>query len=137
MEAENTSGGSSADTSTPDAPADVEARVGTIMATETEQPPGAEPETMAGPGVPDASGSAAEVLGHQGEIEEEPMCRYCFEGVEAGELISPCSCTGGQKWVHVACLRRWQRMVISLPIALNDHDCASQYALFSLLRGIE
>ncbi|CAK0855388.1 unnamed protein product [Prorocentrum cordatum] len=43
---------------------------------------------------------------------EEKMCRYCFEGEEAGELISPCSCMGGQKYVHLSCLRRWQRMVL-------------------------
>lgn len=41
---------------------------------------------------------------------EEKMCRYCFE--EDGELISPCKCTGGQKWVHLECLRRWQRSVL-------------------------
>ena len=44
--------------------------------------------------------------------DEDEMCRYCFEGSEAGELISPCKCTGGQKYVHLACLRRWQRMVL-------------------------
>jgi len=40
------------------------------------------------------------------------MCRYCFEGEEAGELLSPCACKGGQRWVHLECLRRWQRMVL-------------------------
>jgi len=44
--------------------------------------------------------------------DDEPMCRFCFEGQEAGELISPCNCKGGQKWVHLGCLRRWQRMVL-------------------------
>jgi hypothetical protein len=46
------------------------------------------------------------------ESEDEEMCRYCFEGSEEGELISPCKCQGGQKWVHLSCLRRWQRMVL-------------------------
>ena len=46
------------------------------------------------------------------EEEDEPCCRYCFEGEEGGPLISPCDCAGGQKWVHLACLRRWQRMVL-------------------------
>ena len=41
-----------------------------------------------------------------GEEEEERMCRYCFEGEEEGPLISPCACKGGQKWVHLSCLRR-------------------------------
>jgi hypothetical protein len=44
--------------------------------------------------------------------DDEKMCRYCFEGEEAGPLISPCACRGGQKWVHLACLRRWQRIVL-------------------------
>eukprot|EP00873_Tetraselmis_striata_P014652 jgi/Tetstr1/434916/TSEL_023913.t1 len=50
---------------------------------------------------------AAEVSG-----EEEALCRYCFEGREDGELISPCDCAGGQRYVHLACLRRWQRRVL-------------------------
>eukprot|EP00971_Amphidinium_carterae_P111132 2201415-Amphidinium_carterae.1 len=29
-------------------------------------------------------------------IQGEKMCRYCFEGEDAGELISPCNCSGGQ-----------------------------------------
>ena len=50
--------------------------------------------------------------GAPSEEEDERLCRYCFEGDEEGELISPCSCKGGQKWVHTVCLRRWQRMVL-------------------------
>lgn len=46
------------------------------------------------------------------EDEDEKMCRYCFGGEEDGDLISPCKCAGGQKWVHLSCLRRWQRMVL-------------------------
>lgn len=47
-----------------------------------------------------------------GEEDDERMCRYCFDDEEAGELISPCECRGGQRWVHLECLRRWQRMVL-------------------------
>ena len=43
---------------------------------------------------------------------EEPLCRYCFDNAEFGPLLAPCDCQGGQKWVHMACLRRWQRMVL-------------------------
>ena len=46
------------------------------------------------------------------EESEEPMCRYCFEGADEGELLSPCKCSGGQKYVHLDCLRRWQRMAL-------------------------
>jgi putative AlgH/UPF0301 family transcriptional regulator len=43
----------------------------------------------------------------------DAMCRYCFCGAEEdGQLISPCKCKGGQKFVHLECLRRWQRSVI-------------------------
>eukprot|EP00729_Bicosta_minor_P020968 gene20968-11071_t len=44
--------------------------------------------------------------------EEEDMCRYCFGGRDDGPLISPCLCSGGQEFVHLDCLRRWQRMVL-------------------------
>lgn len=46
-----------------------------------------------------------------GEACEERLCRVCFTGAEEDEgqqLISPCRCQGSQKYVHVACLRRWQ-----------------------------
>jgi len=43
--------------------------------------------------------------------EEEKMCRYCLS-TGGGELIAPCQCRGGQKWVHLECLRAWQRMVL-------------------------
>ena len=43
---------------------------------------------------------------------DAPLCRYCFSGEEDGPLISPCACKGGQKFVHVECLRKWQRAVI-------------------------
>ena len=44
--------------------------------------------------------------------DEEKLCRYCFDGEDEGPLISPCNCRGDQKWVHLQCLRRWQRMVL-------------------------
>lgn len=44
--------------------------------------------------------------------DDELICRYCFVGTEEGELISPCKCAGGQQYVHLTCLRRWQRMVV-------------------------
>ena len=42
----------------------------------------------------------------------EALRRYCFDDEEYGQLLSPCECKGGQKWVHLSCLRRWQRMVL-------------------------
>ena len=46
------------------------------------------------------------------EPEEEKICRYCFDDDADEPLISPCACKGGQKWVHLACLRKWQRLVL-------------------------
>ena len=46
------------------------------------------------------------------EDEGERMCRYCFDGEEYGERLSPCACAGGQKWVHLECLRKWQKEVV-------------------------
>ena len=51
------------------------------------------------------------------ESERAPplaVCRYCFEpqppDAEPGEeLIAPCACSGNGKWVHRACLTKWQR----------------------------
>lgn len=46
------------------------------------------------------------------EAEGGPtICRICFEGDAAGELVTPCRCEGSQKYVHLDCLRRWQRYV--------------------------
>jgi len=49
------------------------------------------------------------------EEAEDRLCRFCFgeeEDGAGGTLISPCNCTGGQKWVHLNCLRKWQRSVL-------------------------
>lgn len=48
--------------------------------------------------------------------EDLPICRICFAGAdnEAGDeglLVSPCRCEGSQKFVHLSCLRHWQRSV--------------------------
>lgn len=45
--------------------------------------------------------------------ESTSSCRYCFGGPEDGELVAPCACVGGQRWVHLACLRRWQHSVLA------------------------
>uniref|UniRef100_A0A6C0JC71 UBC core domain-containing protein n=1 Tax=viral metagenome TaxID=1070528 RepID=A0A6C0JC71_9ZZZZ len=38
--------------------------------------------------------------------EKTKMCRFCFN--KGDELISPCKCTGTNKWVHPKCLAKWQ-----------------------------
>eukprot|EP00927_Polykrikos_kofoidii_P071956 TRINITY_DN68135_c0_g1_i1.p1 TRINITY_DN68135_c0_g1~~TRINITY_DN68135_c0_g1_i1.p1 ORF type:complete len:754 (+),score=150.76 TRINITY_DN68135_c0_g1_i1:214-2475(+) len=57
------------------------------------------------------------------ERETEIICRYCFDGADAGELIAPCKCAGGQRWVHLSCLRRWQRgILVSQPTHPDSYD---------------
>ncbi len=48
------------------------------------------------------------------ELAAGAMCRICFEAA-GGQLVAPCACTGTQRWVHVECLRRWQRSVAREP----------------------
>lgn len=39
--------------------------------------------------------------------EDEPCCRICRQGEEAGKLYCPCRCAGSIKWIHGACLQAW------------------------------
>eukprot|EP00931_Biecheleriopsis_adriatica_P051981 TRINITY_DN30189_c0_g1_i1.p1 TRINITY_DN30189_c0_g1~~TRINITY_DN30189_c0_g1_i1.p1 ORF type:complete len:518 (-),score=91.75 TRINITY_DN30189_c0_g1_i1:193-1746(-) len=46
---------------------------------------------------------------------DERQCRYCLEvasGAAEDELVAPCGCVGGQRWVHLRCLRAWQQSVL-------------------------
>lgn len=42
------------------------------------------------------------------------ICRFCFEGSSTSEnsLVAPCNCAGGSRWVHLECLRQWQRQQV-------------------------
>lgn len=42
--------------------------------------------------------------------ENEHVCRFCL--MDTGQLVSPCACKGTGEFVHVACLRQWQKSVI-------------------------
>uniref|UniRef100_A0A061SD69 Membrane associated ring n=1 Tax=Tetraselmis sp. GSL018 TaxID=582737 RepID=A0A061SD69_9CHLO len=59
----------------------------------------------------------------ENECTEKYMCRICFEETtEVGELVSPCKCTGTQKYVHLKCLRRWQENVLRNSRSLDGYD---------------
>ena len=45
------------------------------------------------------------------ERQAGAICRVCFEA-GSGVLITPCACTGTQQWIHVHCLRQWQRSLL-------------------------
>ena len=67
---------------------------------------------------------------------EEIICRYCFEGEEEGELLSPCNCAGGQKYVHLKCLRQWQRMVlVSQPTHPDFYDRDLRHQTCNVCKG--
>lgn len=48
----------------------------------------------------------------EGSHDDERMCRYCLSGDDERDLIAPCACRGGQRYVHRDCLRKWQRSVL-------------------------
>ena len=39
--------------------------------------------------------------------QDEPVCRICYEGRDAGVLLRPCSCAGSIGAIHATCLARW------------------------------
>lgn len=64
-------------------------------------------------------------------------CRICLENSQTSTLISPCKCTGSQKYVHKACLMKWQNIMIdnayrypevySLEKVITCNVCKSNY----------
>ena len=60
---------------------------------------------------------------------DDAACRFCFE--ERGELVSPCACDGTGKYVHVKCLREWQRVSLE-SYGSEETSCRVCRAPFSL-----
>ena len=44
------------------------------------------------------------------EETHESICRFCLSS--GGKLIAPCMCKGSNEWVHLECLRDWQKRVL-------------------------
>ena len=40
-------------------------------------------------------------------VEDSKLCRICLGGDNSTSLITPCACTGSQKYVHEECLKTW------------------------------
>eukprot|EP00639_Heterosigma_akashiwo_P001598 CAMPEP_0194566396 /NCGR_PEP_ID=MMETSP0292-20121207/5299_1 /TAXON_ID=39354 /ORGANISM="Heterosigma akashiwo, Strain CCMP2393" /LENGTH=181 /DNA_ID=CAMNT_0039415979 /DNA_START=74 /DNA_END=616 /DNA_ORIENTATION=+ len=88
-------------------------------------------ETTAG-----ADQSGAEPKNVTEPTKETLQCRICFEeqsGPKAEKaFISPCRCSGSQKYIHRACLRKWQETIIQNK---DDHtkayECGVCNALFT------
>lgn len=78
--------------------------------------------------VKDAEDSARDVEQQNAQPDAADVCRYCFDN--EGELLADvCDCKGDQRFVHLKCLREWQRMVlVSQPThpMLYDEDVRQQ-----------
>ncbi len=65
-------------------------------------------------------------------------CRICFEDVaKPSELISPCKCKGTLRYVHPACLAKWQSNVLRLGQAGDERAyicgvCRTPYSVAPL-----
>ncbi|XP_029949716.1 E3 ubiquitin-protein ligase MARCHF3 [Salarias fasciatus] len=55
---------------------------------------------------------------------DELFCRICHEGPAAGELLSPCECSGSLAMVHRACLEHWLTFSNSGHCELCHHQFA-------------
>ncbi|XP_046898723.1 E3 ubiquitin-protein ligase MARCHF3 [Hypomesus transpacificus] len=55
---------------------------------------------------------------------EEPFCRICHDGRQAGELLSPCECAGSLAMVHRGCLEHWLTTSNSSQCELCRHQFA-------------
>ena len=50
-----------------------------------------------------------------GKKEEEKQCKICFQNDEKiSPLISPCSCTGSLKYIHLLCLQKWLKSKLKI-----------------------
>ena len=60
------------------------------------------------------SSFAAKKLLEEGDDDDDDVktCRICLENESSDDaddhLVSPCNCSGSQKFVHLQCLSRWQ-----------------------------
>ena len=60
--------------------------------------------------------------------EQDKQCRICFQNDETiSPLISPCSCTGSLKYIHLLCLQKWLQSKIKLNYKEINHNLISSY----------
>ncbi|GFR05680.1 e3 ubiquitin-protein ligase MARCH3 [Trichonephila clavata] len=53
------------------------------------------------------SSSNEPVLLKVSDLENNPMCRICYNGPSRERLVRPCKCKGTIEYVHRHCLERW------------------------------
>mmetsp|Transcript_9047 Transcript_9047/g.18791 ORF Transcript_9047/g.18791 Transcript_9047/m.18791 type:complete len:461 (+) Transcript_9047:258-1640(+) len=54
------------------------------------------------------SAPAFERIRRSNYSEKEKVCRICLEEDNPEDMIAPCLCKGGSKWVHRECLDEWR-----------------------------
>ena len=60
--------------------------------------------------------------------DDEKQCRICFTNNEdISPLISPCSCTGSSKYIHLQCLQQWLQSKIKLNYKEINENLISAY----------
>jgi hypothetical protein len=65
-------------------------------------------------------------------LEEEKICRYCFESAldsddpQGNNLLSPCGCSGTQRYVHQGCLYLWQQSILLSSSSLSSLSFSQQ-----------
>ena len=61
-------------------------------------------------------------------INTDKQCRICFNNDEKiSPLISPCSCTGSLKYIHLLCLQKWLQSKIKLDYKEVNENLISAY----------
>ncbi|XP_064489357.1 E3 ubiquitin-protein ligase MARCHF3-like [Ornithodoros turicata] len=68
--------------------------------------------SRSGPGGADAAARCPQLhkipaLFRTSTMNEEDICRICFLGSSAGQLIQPCHCRGSIGYTHKACMEKW------------------------------
>ena len=60
--------------------------------------------------------------------DPDRQCRICFQNdEEISPLISPCSCTGSLKYIHLQCLQKWLQSKIKLNYKEVNNNLISSY----------
>jgi len=58
------------------------------------------------------------------------LCRFCFEpDTTPTSLVSPCRCSGSSKYVHKACLLRWQETTQIKRHKTHCQQCQTEYTI--------
>ena len=60
--------------------------------------------------------------------DPDKQCRICFSSDEKmSPLISPCSCIGSSKYIHLLCLQKWLQSKIQLDYKEKNNNLISEY----------